>query len=130
VLPRLTVALVLAGLGLLLAGVARDSLALVYLSILCTALAGVALIVFTQRSRRRGARLAAEADPGMNMAGEQAIEGDPDEPRLPESPASGPEGDAPSPHGTGGPASPARPPESPAGEPPAAPADEEPPPVS
>jgi hypothetical protein len=64
VLLRLTVALVLAGLGLLLAGVVRDTLGLIYLSILCTAIAGVALIVYVQVSRRQEARLATEDDPG------------------------------------------------------------------
>jgi hypothetical protein len=64
VLLRLTAALVLAGLGLLLVGVVRDTLGLIYLSILCTAIAGVALIVYVQVSRRQEARLATEDDPG------------------------------------------------------------------
>jgi len=63
VLLRLTVALVLAGLGLLLAGVVRDTLGLIYLSILCTAIAGVALIVYVQVSRRQAERLAADLGP-------------------------------------------------------------------
>jgi hypothetical protein len=60
VLLRLIVALVLAGLGLLLAGFARDALGLIYLSILCTGIAGVALIVYVQVTRRQSDRLATE----------------------------------------------------------------------
>jgi hypothetical protein len=63
VLLRLTVVLVLAGLGLLWAGAARDSLGLIYLSILCTAIAGVGLIVYVKLNRRRLAHLATEGDP-------------------------------------------------------------------
>jgi hypothetical protein len=70
VLLRLTVALVLAGLGLLVAGFVRDALGLIYLSILCTAIAGVALIVYVQVTRRHAVRSAAEGDPVEGRAPE------------------------------------------------------------
>ena len=124
-LPRLTGALVVAGLGLLLAGVVRDSLALVYLSILCTAMAGLTLIVFVQGSRRRAARLATEGDPVARTAAAGDIEGAPEERR----PGSPPGGQPPSPHDTGGPASGSRPRGAPPFEPGAAPPNEDPPPV-
>jgi hypothetical protein len=57
-----TVLLVLAGLVLLLLGFANDSLGLVYLSIGCTAVAGVTLTVFSRQSRRRAIRLATDRD--------------------------------------------------------------------
>jgi hypothetical protein len=125
-LPRLTGALVAAGLGLLLAGVVRDSLALVYLSILCTALAGLTLIVFVQASRRRAARLAAAGDLVARTAPAGDSDGDPGEPGLPESP---PGGQPPSPGDTGGPAAGSRPPGTPPFEPGAAPPGEDPPSV-
>jgi hypothetical protein len=62
VLLRLIVALVLAGLGLLWAGAVRDSLGLIYLSILCTAIAGVGLIVYVKVSRRQAAPLVTGGD--------------------------------------------------------------------
>ena len=101
-LPRLTGALVVAGLGLLLAGVVRDSLALVYLSILCTALAGLTLIVFVQTSRRRAARLAAEGDLVARTAPVGDSDGDPAEPGLPESPPGGQPPSPAEPRGSGG----------------------------
>jgi hypothetical protein len=125
-LPRLTGALVVAGLGLLLAGAVRDSLTLVYLSILCTALAGLTLIVFVQTSRRRAARLAAEGNLVARTAPAGDIDEDPGEPGLPESP---PGGQPPAPGDTGGPAAAARPLGAPPSEPDAAPPDEDPPPV-
>jgi hypothetical protein len=70
VLLPLTVALVLAGLGLLLAGLVRDALGLIYLSILCTAIAGVALIVYVQVGRRQAVRAATEGDPVEWRAGD------------------------------------------------------------
>ena len=48
-----TVALVLAGLGLLILGFVRDSVTDIYASIACAAVAGVALVVFNRLSRRR-----------------------------------------------------------------------------
>jgi hypothetical protein len=83
VLPRLSAALVVAGLALLWTGVVRDSLGLIYLSILCTAIAGVALIVYTQVSRRRAVPAPTE-----------------DEPQVPAGPEPG--GDAPSPGAAAG----------------------------
>jgi hypothetical protein len=53
----LTILLVVAGLALLLVGAVRDDLTLLYLSIGCTAVAGVILIVFSQQRRRRMERL-------------------------------------------------------------------------
>ena len=48
-----TVGLVFAGLVLLIVGFVQDSLTLIYLSIACAAIAGLALIVFSRLSRRR-----------------------------------------------------------------------------
>ena len=48
-----TVGLVFAGLILLIVGFVQDSLTLIYLSIACAAIAGLALIVFSRLSRRR-----------------------------------------------------------------------------
>ena len=47
-----TVGLVFAGLILLIVGFVQDSLTLIYLSIACAAIAGLALIVFSRLSRR------------------------------------------------------------------------------
>ncbi|HEX4865806.1 MAG TPA: hypothetical protein VFV02_17185, partial [Acidimicrobiales bacterium] len=58
-----TVALVLAGLVLLIVGFVQDSLSLIYLSIACAAVAGIALIVFSRLSRRRAVRLALDGVP-------------------------------------------------------------------
>ena len=58
-----TVALVFAGLVLLIVGFVQDSLSLIYLSIACAAVAGIALIVFSRLSRRRAVRLALEGVP-------------------------------------------------------------------
>ena len=58
-----TVALVFAGLILLIVGFVQDSLSLIYLSIACAAVAGIALIVFSRLSRRRAVRLALEGVP-------------------------------------------------------------------
>ena len=58
-----TVALVFAGLVLLIVGFVQDSLSLIYLSIACAAVAGIALIVFSRLSRRRAVRLAIEGVP-------------------------------------------------------------------
>ena len=58
-----TVALVLAGLVLLIVGFVQDSLSLIYLSIGCAAVAGIALIVFSRLSRRRAVRLALDGIP-------------------------------------------------------------------
>ena len=58
-----TVALVLAGLVLLIVGFVQDSLSLIYLSIACAAVAGIALIVFSRLSRRRAVRLALDGGP-------------------------------------------------------------------
>jgi hypothetical protein len=63
VLLLMTILLVLAGVVLLLVGYAQDSLTLIYLSIGCGAIAGVALIVFAHFNRRRAARLAASVPP-------------------------------------------------------------------
>jgi hypothetical protein len=78
-----TVLLALAGLVLLLVGYARDSLTLLYLSIGCTAAAGVALIVLSRVRLRRDRQLAGEvAGPATPAApaeppvtGPQAAEG-------------------------------------------------------
>jgi hypothetical protein len=70
VLLLTTVLLALAGLVLLLLGYARDSLALIYLSIGCTAAAGVALIVLSRVRLRRDRRLASEvAEPAPASEG-------------------------------------------------------------
>ncbi|HUE61269.1 MAG TPA: hypothetical protein VMO88_17000, partial [Acidimicrobiales bacterium] len=58
-----TVALVFAGLVLLIVGFVQDSLSLIYLSIACAAVAGIALIVFSRLSRRRAVRLALDGVP-------------------------------------------------------------------
>lgn len=59
-----TVGLVLAGLILLIIGFVQDSLTLIYLSIACAAVAGVALIVFSRLSRRQAVTtMAGEAIP-------------------------------------------------------------------
>jgi hypothetical protein len=58
VLLLVTVLLVLAGLVLLIIGFIQDTLSLIYLSIGCAAVAGVALIAFGRLSRRRALRLA------------------------------------------------------------------------
>ncbi|HEX6393209.1 MAG TPA: hypothetical protein VFZ97_07185 [Acidimicrobiales bacterium] len=63
VLLLVTVALVFAGLVLLIVGFVQDSLSLIYLSIACAAVAGIALIVFSRLSRRRAVRLAIEGVP-------------------------------------------------------------------
>jgi hypothetical protein len=73
VLLGLTIALVLAGLGLLLAGAVRDALGLIYLSILCTAIAGVALIVYVQVSRRREVGPAAGEDSADGGGGQEHV---------------------------------------------------------
>jgi hypothetical protein len=56
-----TVLLLMVGLVLLVVGYLQDALVLIYLSIGCTAAAGVVLIVFTRLTRRRAARLATGA---------------------------------------------------------------------
>ena len=58
-----TVGLVLAGLILLIVGFVQDSLTLIYLSIACAAIAGLALIVFSRLSRRQAVTMAAEGVP-------------------------------------------------------------------
>ena len=58
----LTVLLVVAGLVLLVLGFEQSSLGLVYLSIGCTAVAGVTLIVFSRLRRRYDVQLAMEAN--------------------------------------------------------------------
>ena len=58
-----TVGLVLAGLILLIVGFVQDSLTLIYLSIACAAVAGLALIVFSRLSRRGAVTVAAEGIP-------------------------------------------------------------------
>ena len=58
-----TVGLVLAGLILLIVGFVQDSLTLIYLSIACAAIAGLALIVFSRLSRRSAVTVAAEGMP-------------------------------------------------------------------
>lgn len=58
-----TVGLVLAGLILLIVGFVQDSLTLIYLSIACAAVAGLALIVFSRLSRRSAVTVAAEGMP-------------------------------------------------------------------
>lgn len=58
-----TVGLVLAGLILLIVGFVQDSLTLIYLSIACAAVAGLALIVFSRLSRRSAVTVAAEGIP-------------------------------------------------------------------
>ncbi len=58
-----TVLLVLAGLVLLIVGFIQDTLGLIYVSIGCAAVAGVALIVFGRLSRRRAVRLAIDGGP-------------------------------------------------------------------
>jgi hypothetical protein len=63
VLLLVTVALVFAGLVLLIVGFVQDSLSLIYLSIACAAVAGLALIVFSRLSRRRAVRLAIDGVP-------------------------------------------------------------------
>ncbi len=62
ILLSVTVLLVLAGLVLLVLGFEQDSLGLVYLSIGCTAVAGVTLIVFSRLRRRYDVQLAMEAN--------------------------------------------------------------------
>jgi len=56
----LTVALVLAGLALLILGFLHDSVGDIYLSIACAVVAGVVLVAFSRVSRRHYARLATE----------------------------------------------------------------------
>ena len=62
-----TVGLVLAGLILLIVGFVQDSLTLIYLSIACAAVAGLALIVFSRLSRR-SAVAAAEGIPAAGAS--------------------------------------------------------------
>jgi hypothetical protein len=77
VLLLVTVGLVLAGLILLVIGFVQDSLTLIYLSIACAAIAGVALIVFSRLSRRQAVTAmtegvpaaAAPPSPGLVTAG-------------------------------------------------------------
>ena len=64
-----TVLLVLAGLILLVVGFLQNALNLIYLSIGCTAVAGVALIVFSRLSRRRAVQLATA---GATLVGRDA----------------------------------------------------------
>jgi hypothetical protein len=118
VLPRLSVALVIAGLGLLWTGVARNSLGLIYLSILCTAIAGVALIVYTRAGRRQAVPPTAESEPGAAPPGTPAAtvsderEGSGSGPSEPRSEPAGPGGPAPrdeGPEAAGPPADPASP---------------------
>ncbi len=54
-----TVGLVVVALALLVLGFVQDSLAYIYLSILCSAVAAVVLTLFTRVSRRRAIRVAA-----------------------------------------------------------------------
>jgi hypothetical protein len=61
----LTILLVVAGLALLLVGSVRDDLTLIYLSIGCTAIAGVVLIVFSQQRRRRVEREVVDGGSGV-----------------------------------------------------------------
>jgi hypothetical protein len=68
VLLLVTVLLVLAGLVLLIVGFIQDTLSLIYLSIGCAAVAGVALIVFSRLSRRRALRLATDG-PSIALRG-------------------------------------------------------------
>jgi len=57
VLLLVTVLLVLAGLVLLIVGFVQDDVLLIWLSIGCAAVAGVALVVFSRLSRRRALRV-------------------------------------------------------------------------
>ncbi len=59
ILLLVTVVFVLAGLVLLVLGFVNSSMRLLYVSIGCAAVAGVTLIAFSRRGRRRAARLAA-----------------------------------------------------------------------
>jgi hypothetical protein len=58
-----TVLLVLVSSVLLIVGIARDSLGLIWLSIAFAAAAGIVLVVFSQLSRRRAVRVLAEVGP-------------------------------------------------------------------
>ncbi|MGH9056496.1 MAG: hypothetical protein ACRDYY_11645 [Acidimicrobiales bacterium] len=69
----LTIVLVLAGLVLLIIGFVENTLGYIYASIICAAVAGLALIVFSRLSRRAAVRLAAaggfDAPAGRDQAG-------------------------------------------------------------
>ena len=63
----LAVALVLAGLVLLIAGFVQDSMSVVYMSIACAAAGGMAVILFGRLARVRAVSLAAEGIPAATV---------------------------------------------------------------
>jgi hypothetical protein len=65
ILLLLTVLLVLAGLILLVLGFVNNSMRVLYASIACAAVAGVTLIVFSRRGRRRAVRGAVDPAPDL-----------------------------------------------------------------
>ena len=75
-----TVLLVVGGLVLLLVGFVQDSLTLIYLSIGCAAVAGVALTVFGRLSRRRALRLVTDGAPSTLPATADPVDERPAQP--------------------------------------------------
>ena len=79
-----TVLLVLAGLVLLIIGFFQDNLTLIWLSIACAAVAGVALVVFSRLSRRRSLRVGSDQHHGPVRARDVGPLGAPAEPMQPQ----------------------------------------------
>jgi membrane protein implicated in regulation of membrane protease activity len=84
VLLLVTVLLVLAGLVLLIIGFFQDNLTLIWLSIACAAVAGVALVVFSRLSRRRSLRVGSDQHHGPVRARDVGPLGAPAEPMQPQ----------------------------------------------
>ncbi len=63
-----TIGLVLAGVVLLIVGFVSDSLGYIYAAIVCAAIAGAALLLFTRLTRRRATRLAMVGAGGADTA--------------------------------------------------------------